>query len=131
MVRDEMTRITRRLRESDIGPITVTLVESICFALADMLSALRREIKEQRERGNQPSQGGGDPNRQQALLDRLAELRLIANLQRHIQRRTLLTADLIKQGLSEADAKQSLEQLAERQARVYEITRELSARKLP
>jgi septal ring factor EnvC (AmiA/AmiB activator) len=112
-----------------LGPPTVTTIASLLATLEDMTAALQREIKETRER--QEESEGGDGQTNSALLDRLAELRLVASLQRQIEKRTELVADLAAQGQSAAEVQETLRQLAARQARVYEIAKEIAARTQP
>jgi hypothetical protein len=129
LVRDDMTRVANRLRDADLGPPTVTTIASLLATLEDMTAALQREIKETRERQEEGEGGGGQTNA--ALLDRLAELRLVASLQRQIEKRTALVAELAAQGQSAAEVQETLRQLAARQARVYEIAKEIAARTQP
>jgi hypothetical protein len=127
IVRDDMTRIEQRLRDAETGPVVQAMAASNVGMLSEMVSSLQREIAESRERQSEEEQEGGGDDRDQ-LLDRLAELRLVKSLQVQIEKRTALVAKLAAAGASAKETTETLAQLAERQHRVYEITRELAAR---
>jgi hypothetical protein len=127
IVRDDMTRVEQRLRDAETGPVVQAMTGSIVGMLGEMVASLQREIAESRERQSEEEQEGGGDDRDQ-LLDRLAELRLVKSLQVQIEKRTALVAKLAAAGASPRETAETLAQLAERQQRVYEITREIAAR---
>jgi hypothetical protein len=126
IARDDMSRIERRLRDADTGPVVQALTASVAAVLEDMSTSLQREIAETRERQSQEDGGGGEAHDQ--LLDRCAELRLVKSLQVQIEKRTALAASLAKAGESAEESAKALRELAERQHRVYEIAREIGLR---
>jgi len=127
IVRDDMQRIEQRLRNAETGAVVQALTSSVVAMLADMVGSLQRAIAESRERQSDQDEGGGDDRDQ--LLDRLAELRLVKSLQVQIEKRTALAAKLVAAGAPPQECTETLTQLAERQQRVYQITRELALRK--
>lgn len=124
-VRQDMDDVAGRLDRTEVGPMTQAIEEEIIAALEEMLKALEHAKDDAEEgRESRPMQPGEPQD--QALVDLLAEIKMIRAMQMRVNRRTERYAKLIdgeeakKPGLVEAMGK-----LAERQERIYEITRDL------
>lgn len=125
--RDDMQSVEKRLSEVKTGVITQGLEEDIIAALEETLAALQQAIKEARARKGQPQQSSGSPE-DQSLVDQLAELRMIRALQGRINRRTERYGQLIgDQPTADPDLREALDELAVRQERVFQATRDLDS----
>lgn len=125
--RDDMRSVEKRLAQVKIAVITQGLEEDIVTALEETLAALQQALKEARAQKGQPQQGAGEPG-DQALVDQLAELRMIRALQDRINRRTKRYGDIIgDQVTADPDLRDALEELAIRQERVFQATRDLDS----
>lgn len=127
--RADMRTVANRLSRADVGTITQAIEEDIIQALEEMLAAVAeaKEEHEQRQQDQQPMPPSMMPMAEQPLVDLIAEIRIIRSLQLRINRRS----DLYVQRLEEAsqemsdDLRAALAELAERQAKVEQITQEL------
>ena len=127
--RGDMLSVALRLSEVKVGIITQGLEEDIIEALEETLTALQKALKDLREQKSQPQQGGGQSG-DQPLVDQLAELRMIAALQNRINRRTRRYGELLGDDFAlEEDLRQALAELARRQERVFDATKDLESGK--
>jgi len=133
-VNTDISNIAERLTKADIGQMTVTIEQEVVSSLEEMVAALvqvQKDKKEKKEKKKQPGQQPtGEPG-DQPLVNKLAELRLIRSLQARINNRTnslsqMLEnpADAIGQA-TEADLLNEVKGLAERQASVRQVARDI------
>ncbi|HUG90821.1 MAG TPA: hypothetical protein VML55_08315 [Planctomycetaceae bacterium] len=126
-LRVDMLDVARRLDEFDTGRYTQDIERDIIEALEEVIEALQRELEKSREQREQPPQEGqpSDP----ALVDMLAELKMLRSLQLRINRRTRSIARLIRtpEGqATEGQLVQDLKMLSRRQAAVQQATYDLA-----
>lgn len=123
-MRQDMQQITERLAETKVGKVTQALEQDVITALEEMLDALKqaqKKLEDKKQRGR--SSSGQDDS---ALVDALAELRMIRSMQMRVNTRTDQYSRLIDgEQADKADLVEALRRLAERQERIYQITREL------
>ena len=126
--RGDMQSVAKRLGAVKIGLITQGLEEDIITALEESLAALQQALKKAREQRSQQQQAQqGSPGEQQ-LVDQLAELRMIRALQNRINRRTERYGEILgNQPAVDPDLLEALEELAVRQERVFQATRDLDS----
>lgn len=122
----DMRQVAARLGRAQADAITQAIEEDILTALEEMLAVLQKALDEldDRERPRAGSQTGQPQER--PLVDQLSELKMIRSLQMRINRRTeryvkLLEGDTVESG----ELRDALGQLAERQADIHRITRDL------
>ena len=128
--RDDMQSIAQRLRETRVDLITQGLEEDVIAALEETLAALQQALKDLRDqKGNQQSgQGQGQPG-EKPLVDQLAELRMIRSLQIRVNKRTQQYGAMIEgEQAKETELIEALEELALRQQKIFQATRELNAK---
>jgi hypothetical protein len=76
----------------------------------------------------QPGQGQGQPG-EKPLVDQLAELRMIRSLQVRVNKRTQQYGAMIEgEQAEETDLLEALEELALRQQKIFQATRELNTK---
>jgi len=123
---DDMRQVVDRLAKAKVGQITLALEEDIVVALEEMLEAVRAAIEEAEQRQSQSPPGQPGPPQEPALIDLLSELRMIRALQMRVNTRTERYRSLISGPHAETiELREALRELAERQARVVQITRDL------
>ena len=129
-VRQDIRQVIDRLSEAKVDKITQGVEEDILAALDEMAQALKKAIKD-REKKPPPNSGqaAGQPP-EPALVDSLAELRMIRTLQVRINLRTDRYSKLIQGEQSDKpDLVEALKRLAEREERIFRITRDLHLEK--
>ncbi|GAB6165978.1 hypothetical protein JCM19992_19780 [Thermostilla marina] len=129
--RDDMKEVAERLTRADVGKLTQSIEEDIILGLEELLQAIAEAKKELEENRQQPQQSGeASGEMEQPLVDLIAELRVIRNLQVRINRRTEALLDLLPAPPQEPseDLKDALKELSDREATVESITRELMKR---
>lgn len=125
-LRDDMQETSDRLGGAKTGEITQQIEQDILAALEEILEALKkaREDSEQRQQDAEDGQSGmpADP----PLVEKLAELKMIRALQLRVNRRTDRYAKLIEaERTNDPDLLDALRNLAERQERIFRITRDI------
>ena len=130
-VRKDMIRVKERLHDANVGDDTQQMEQDIIEALTHMRDALK---KAQQELGKQPPPPG-QPNSQdpglQKLLDEIAELKMIRQLQVQVNDRTKRYGNKVP-GSEQADdpqLKKELRDLGERQEKIEVMVNSLVTKK--
>lgn len=130
-MRDDMEEVAARLDVTKVDVITQGLQEEIISTLEELIAALQKAQQDLQDSADQPppgeAGGGGDP----PLVDVLAELKMIRSLQIRVNSRTGRYArllddvdDPVGQALTE-DLREAIGKLAEREASIQRITRDI------
>lgn len=123
--REDMQTVAERLRRVKPDKITQGLEKDIIATLEETLAALQQALKELREQKASQQGGGGEPG-EQALVDQLAELRMIRALQNRVNDRTEFYDKIILEDRTfEPELREALDGLAKRQEQIFEATRDL------
>jgi len=141
----DMTRVRERLNQANVGNDTQLMEKDIIDSLKEMLEALKKAQQDlQQSKGQPPPSSGGQPP-EQKLLDEIAELKMLRNLQVKVNDRTVRKGTAIK-GAEQAHGenlkndlklketeilqlKQELKDLANRQVRIEEMARDIATGK--
>lgn len=127
LVYDDMQLVARRLANQQLNPLTVSIEEDLIEAIKEFIDALNRELEQKKQEQQKNQQQAGQPSPQQsdekALIDQLAELRLIRSLQVRINRRTMQFAESEDPADDQAEM---IRQLSRRQAQLQESAYHLS-----
>lgn len=122
--RADMEQIVDRLGQFKVDVLTQTIEQEVLASLEEMLSALKKAMQQQQRHDprDQPAADPQDP----PLVDVLSEIKMIRTLQMRVNLRTERYSKMIQGEQAEnADLIEALGKLAERQQRIYEITRDL------
>ena len=127
-MREDMQQVTGRLGEVEVGPITQGLEQDIIEALEEAAAALETALKELEE---EQAKSGGMPSAGQsaepALVNKIAELKMIRSLQLRINRRTQRYGKMVDgEQARSADVVEALQDLGQRQERVYRAAKDLA-----
>lgn len=129
-LRVDIRMVEQLFAAQDVGRLNLSTQQAILAALQEMLDAVRERLEEL-EKGEE-QQGGSLMAGMPPLVDLLAELRMIRTLQQRIRTRTEEYQRWLAAGTEAAEPiEKALQSLAERQARLREITRELSTKIRP
>lgn len=113
------------LAKFQTGSYTQSVEQDIIDTLEEMIAAIQKEIAESKKRQQQPSPGGGSGK--QPLVEKLAELKMIRSLQKRVNERTDRIDKLVGQGQAvDNEMDSAIRELANRQHRIYEITRDVA-----
>jgi hypothetical protein len=122
-VREDMKHVQRRLEIADVADVTQAVEKDIIASLQEMIDALKKAQKDlDKQKDGKPPEGQPPPNADQKLLDKIAELKMIRSLQNRINDRTKFYGRLFpNEQAFDPNLRQSLQQLGERQERIFEI----------
>lgn len=125
-LRDDMQQVSQRLNEFKLDGLTVGLEEDIIAGLEDILAALEKAKKDLEQQQQQSPPPSGEPQ-EPPLVDALAELKMIRALQMRVNRRTQTYSELIDgEQAVQADLLAALEELAQRQERIFRATKDIA-----
>ena len=127
-IRSDTAIVADRLGQSKIDAVTQGMQHDILAALEEMIAALQKaqrelEQKRQQQQQGQPQQAG---QQEQPLVQALAELKLIRTMETRIKSTTQRLSGLLEAGESTPeDLLPLLQNLSDRQNRLYQVTRDL------
>ncbi|MCC7476246.1 MAG: hypothetical protein IT425_12690 [Pirellulales bacterium] len=130
-MRDDMRQVVERLAATKVDSLTQSIEQDIIAALEETIAALDKAAKDLEQKRTPPGQQppAGQPG-EMPLVDPLAELKMIRALQLRINQRTIRYGQMIQGEQAEnAELLKSLQDLADRQARVYQATADLQKEK--
>ncbi len=126
-MRDDMRQVAERLAAIKVDKLTQGIEQDIIAALEETITALDKSIKDLEQKRTPPGQqpAAGQPG-EMPLVDKLAELKMIRSLQMRINKRTQRYGEMIKGEQAETpELLKAVQDLAERQERVYKATADL------
>lgn len=132
VMRDDMSQVADRLSSTKVGTTTQGIEEEIIGSLEEMIEALQqaqRDLEEQQQQRQQQQQQGQPGDK--PLVDKIAELKMIRALQMRVNTRTERYARRLEDsedpiGQAEDDELRGfIENLADRQQRIQEVTRDI------
>ena len=123
---EDMRQVDHRLARALVGKITQAIEEDIIAALEEMIEALKKAQEEMEEKKGKPRPSQQGPPQDPALIDVLAELRMIRALQMRVNRRTERYSKLIDgEQADKPDLLDALRKLSDREKRIHRVTRDL------
>jgi hypothetical protein len=122
-MREDMQQVVTRLAQTKVDKITQSIEEDIIAALKDMIAALKKAQKENKEK-KPPGDCSGSC--EPPLIDMLAELKMIRALQMRVNTRTTRYSKMIEgEQADNAELVEAIRRLAEREQRIYRVTKDL------
>jgi hypothetical protein len=128
---DDMRQVAERLAAIKPDKLTQSIEQDIIAALEETIAALDKSIKDLDKKKTPPGQQpqAGQPE-DMPLVDKIAELKMIRSLQMRINKRTQRYGEMIKTDQAETpELLKSLQDLADRQQRVYRATADLQQKR--
>lgn len=124
-MRADMSQVADRLSRAQVDHMTQVIEEDIIAALEEMIAALKKAIEEMNQRQQQAQNREGEAQ-DPALVDMLSEVKMIRALQLRVNERTERYSKMIEGEQAAApELLDALNRLAERQAKIYQVTRDL------
>jgi hypothetical protein len=125
--RDDMKKVQALLFKTEVGPFCQGIEEDIIAALKEIIDVLKKAQQDLKDRKDQPPPPPGGKPPDQRLIDMLAEIRMLRNLQVKINKRTI---DYGKQYTGEqaddAKVQDELRSLALRQVKIEKATKDIA-----
>jgi hypothetical protein len=130
-MRDNMVSVGDRLNKGDTGSTTQVIEELIVETLDEMILAMQQEMERKKDQNQQQQQQKQQQqDDQQALINELAELKMIRSLQNQINRLTRqIGRELDGEQASDPDLRKMTDDLSRRQKRLQDATYDLSTGK--
>lgn len=126
-LQQDMQTVAQRLGRPDVGELTQGIERDIIEALEELIEALQREMEKKGDESQNSQQNGQGQPPEFALVDKLAELKMLRSLQMRVNRRTRRLGSLAGEDpAADADIAQQLQELSDRQARIQSATYDLS-----
>jgi len=129
--RDDMRTVQGRLFKTDVGPFTQQVEEEVIAALKEVIEALKKQQQELKDKKDQPPPppGGGNMS-PQALINMLAELKMLRSLQVRVNQRTISYGkQTTGEQTDDATVQGDLRKLAERQVKIEKATKDIATGK--
>ena len=125
-VRDDSQHVVRRLGKVDVAAVTQTIEQDIIATLKEMVEALKKAQQEMQNKKQQQQQGGGQQGNQN-LIDILAELKMIRSMQVRVNNRTTTYGrQYTGEQAAAPEIQKELENLAERQKKIFDVTNSIA-----
>lgn len=130
-MRDDMQSVADRLSQTKIDAVTQGIQEDILAALEEMIGALQkaqRDLEKQKQQQQQGQQQQGGQQGEPPLVQPLAELKLLRTMQTRIKSTTERYGSMLPEQAEtaeDADVLNLVKSLAERQIKLYQISRDL------
>lgn len=129
---DDMLQVADRLSSAKVGPITIQIEEDIIETLNYLVQALV-DSQQNQAKSKQANQQQGKPEKpgDEPLVDQLAEIKMLRGLQERILRRHERYSAFLENPedaigyTSDPDLTAALQRLAEKQAKLTEIARDI------
>jgi hypothetical protein len=127
-MRDDMRIVVTRLERTDVGELTQAVEREIIDALEEMIDALQKEMEKNKDKDKKKDDQAKDAQQQDpALVDQLAELKMLRTLQLRINHRTKRLGRMVEgEQAQDQDILGQLQNLADRQARIQKATYDMA-----
>ncbi len=127
MMQEDMQQVVLRLAQARVGEITQVIEEDIIAQLKETIEALKKAQQEMEEKKkDQKPPPPGQPQ-DPPLIDLLAEVKMIRALQMRVNSRTERYSKQLTKGeqAERPELVDALQRLAEREQRIYQVTKDL------
>jgi hypothetical protein len=123
----DMGSVSGWLQESKVGDLTQSVQNDIIESLKQLIETTQKEMQEMKEQQQESQQQQGPPQKP-GLVELMAEIKMLRNLQLQVNRRTKQVDGLLQSASSEdlPSLKKQVHDLAVRQRRLIETAKELA-----
>ncbi len=125
-IQNDMLTSARRLERVDVGELTQSIQKDVIESLEEILDSLQKEMEKAKNKpppGQQPPGESADP----ALVDAIAELKMLRSLQYRVNRRTKQLGRMVDgEQADDPDLLGQLRELSARQAKIQQTTDDLA-----
>jgi hypothetical protein len=126
-IEEDMNSVSGWLQGSDVSELTLSVQQDILESLRQLIETTQKELKNMQD-SNRPPQPSQPGSQQQRLVELMAEIRVLRNLQMQVNRRTKQVDGLVPNADANAlpRLQQQIKDLADRQQRLLETAKELA-----
>ncbi|MFM8726850.1 MAG: hypothetical protein ACKON9_17195, partial [Planctomycetaceae bacterium] len=127
-IESDMNSVAEWMQQSNVSELTISVQRDILESLKQLVETMQREMQQTQERQQQDDQQQQQQGQQQSpLVDLIAEIRVLRNLQLQVNRRTKQVDGLLERaGEGErAVLQKQVSELAERQQKLWESAKDL------
>lgn len=118
------------LRDSDVSELTRSVQQDVIDALKQLVEVMQKEMQDMQQQQQQSQQQQGPNSQQSPLVELIAEIKVLRNLQLQVNQRTERVDRLLQTVPAERleALRQQISELSHRQERLLESARELQRR---
>ncbi len=126
-IQADMNSVAEWMQQSNVSELTISVQRDIQESLKQLVETMQREMQQMQERQQQENQQQQQGQQQSPLVDLIAEIRMLRNLQLQVNRRTKRVDDLLEGGSDSERATllKQVSELAERQQKLFESAKDL------
>ena len=128
-LRDDVLLVVRRLEREDVADVTQAIERDIIESLEELIEALQKEMEKKKDKDKPPMPPMPGQPQDPALVDKLAELKMLRSLQMRVNRRTKRIGREVETTTEQAekpDLLQQLQDLSNRQSKIQKATYDLA-----
>lgn len=127
-IESDMSTVAGRLQETKAAELTQSMQTDVIEALKELIETAQKEMEEMKQDQQKQQQQQSGPQQKAALVELMAEIKVLRSLQLRVNRRTATVDRLLKENDSteQAGLIDQLEELAARQNRLTESAGELA-----
>jgi len=124
----DMGSVSGWLQESKVGDLTQSVQSDIIESLKQLIETTQKEMQEMKEQQQQQQQQQQSAEQKQGLVELMAEIRMLRNLQLQVNRRTKQVDGLLQKAATDdlPALQKQVHELSLRQQRLTESARELA-----
>ena len=126
-IESDMNSVSEWMQQSNVSELTMSVQRDILESLKQLVETMQREMQQMQERQQQEAQQQQPGQQQSPLVDLIAEIRVLRNLQLQVNRRTKQVDDLLDRAsdAERAGLQKQVSELAERQQKLQESAKDL------
>ena len=126
-IESDMNSVAEWMQQSNVSELTMSVQRDILESLKQLVETMQREMQQMQERQQQEEQQQQPGQQQSPLVDLIAEIRVLRNLQLQVNRRTKQVDDLLDRAsdAERAVLQKQVSELAERQQKLQESAKDL------
>jgi hypothetical protein len=125
--RDDMKKVQALLFKTEVGPFCQSIEEDIIASLKEIIEVLKKAQQDLKDRKDQPPPPPGGKPPDPRLIDMLAELRMLRNLQMKVNKRTVEYGKQITgEQADDVAVLDELRNLAQRQVKIEKATKDIA-----
>ena len=123
-LRDDMKTVGRRLAKADVGTVTQVIEQDVIADLKEMVAALKKAREGSSHQP--PTDATTSPPKDPALIETLAELKMIRSMQKRVNSRTETYGErYVGEQTSQPEIRQELQDLSDRQKRIFRVNNDM------
>ena len=126
-IESDMNSVADWMQQSNVSELTVSVQRDILESLKQLIETMQREMQQMQDQQQQDQQQQNQQQQQSPLVDLIAEIRVLKNLQLQVNRRTKQVDGLLDgaEGAERVALQKQVSELAVRQQKLFESAKDL------